>query len=244
VAASPTGVSKSHALAPAESLPGTFIALEGVDGSGKTTVGERLASAARAAGLDVVFTREPGGTPIGEQIRALLLGAGASDMAPETEVLLFAAARAQHVAQVIRPALARGALVITDRYIDSSLAYQWGGRGIPREMIAAAQNVAGATLHPKLTLLFDLPVDVALGRRFAAEGEANRLDQEAVEFHERVRAAYRRLAAEEPARWRVIDATGSPDEAWRQVVAALHDAELLPVEICVGSLEAKPGRPA
>lgn len=204
-----------------KALPGLFIALEGTEGSGKTTLAERLALAFRARGRDVFVTREPGGTPIGEQIRAVLFSSASDDMTPETEALLFAAARAQHVATVIRPALDRGAVVVTDRFTDSSLAYQWGGRGLPFEMVVAAQRLATGGLEPDLKLLLDLPVATGLRRRLANEAETNRLDNETIQFHERVRAAYHSLVRADPDHWRIIDASRSEDMVWSDAWSAV-----------------------
>ncbi len=163
------------------------------------------------------MTREPGGTAVGEQIRALLLGPESSDMTVETEALLFAASRAQLVSQIIRPALMRGEVVIVDRFTDSSLAYQWGGRGLAFDAVMAAQTLATRGVQPDLKLLLDLPVPLGLQRRFAGEGETNRLDREAIAFHERVREAYHTLATSDPERWRVIDASRPESEVWSEV---------------------------
>jgi dTMP kinase len=208
----------------ADELPGLFIALEGIDGSGKSTIAARLATAYRLVGREVVLTREPGGTFVGEQIRDLVLGPESHDMMPETEVLLFAADRAQHVAEIIKPGLNRGAVVISDRFVDSSLAYQWGGRRLSKELVFAAQRLATGGLEPHLKLLFDLPVEVALARRLAEFGTANRLDKEEVQFHERVRAAYLFLSEHDPGRWRRIDATRSEDAVWAEVVGVISDS--------------------
>jgi dTMP kinase len=207
----------------AEELPGFFIALEGIDGSGKTTIAARLATTFRSAGREVILTREPGGTPIGEQIRDLVLGPDSHDVMPETEVLLFAADRAQHVAEVIRPGLKRGAVVISDRFVDSSLAYQWGGRGLSKELVFAAQRLATGGLEPHVKLLFDLPVEDALARRLAEDGTTNRLDMEELLFHERVRAAYLSLAEHGPEHWRRIDASRPVDSVWAEVVGVIED---------------------
>jgi dTMP kinase len=212
----------------ADKLPGLFIALEGLDGSGKTTIAARMATAFRSAGREVILTREPGGTTVGNQIRNLVLGPDSHDIMPETEVLLFAADRAQHVAEVIRPGLNRGAVVISDRFVDSSLAYQWGGRGLSKELVFAAQRLATGGLEPHLKLFLDLPIEVALARRLAEDGTVNRLDKEKVLFHERVRAAYLSLSEHDRDRWRKIDATRSVDAVWADVVSVieeLHDQD-------------------
>jgi dTMP kinase len=209
-------------MGPVELLRGFFISLEGLDGSGKTSIGERLANTLQALGRETLLTREPGGTAIGEQIRAVLLGSDSHVMRAETEALLFAASRAQHVAEVIQPALARGAVVISDRYTDSSLAYQWGGRGLALDAVVGAQALATGGMQPDLTLLLDLPVPIAMQRKKEDAGEANRLDREAVQFHTRVRDAYHSLAAADPARWRVIDADRPRDEVWSDVWATVE----------------------
>lgn len=200
-----------------------FLVLEGLDGSGKTTVAPRIAGLFRAVGRDVVETREPGGTAIGERVRDVLLRFAAEEMLPETEALLFAAARAQHVGEVILPALARGAVVISDRFTDSSLAYQSGGRGLPLVTVRGIQHLATQALEPDLKLLFDLPAEQAMARRRGSGDEANRLDQEQLEFYRRVEAAYRALVAEDPERWRIVDASRSVEEVWsavKEIVAA------------------------
>ncbi len=188
--------------------------MEGTEGSGKTTIAERLAESLRTLGHDTLVTREPGGTPIGELIRAVLFSPASSAMHAETEMLLFAAARAQHVAELIRPALERGAVVITDRFTDSSLAYQSGGRGLSFELVDSAQQLATSGLQPDLTLLLDLPVTTGLQRRFQDENPANRLDQETWQFHERVRMSYLALAAADPKRWRIVNAARDPHAVW------------------------------
>lgn len=206
---------------------GVLIALEGIDGSGKTTIGQRLVEAIRRTCMDAVLTREPGGTVVGERIREILLDSRQGAVAPETEALLFAAARAQHLTEVIKPALEQGKVVIVDRYVDSSLAYQWGGRGLKRHHIGVIQELATGGLAPDFRLLFDLPVEQALRRRLADGAATNRLDLETRQFFERVRAAYRTLMNEDPGTWRVIDAEQGPEEVWQQVVAALNDSDLL-----------------
>lgn len=205
-------------------MSGYFIALEGLDGSGKTTMGARLASALRRLGCEVVSAREPGGTEIGEGIRGVLFGATGGDMLPETEALLFAAARAQLVGEVIRPGLARGAIVLTDRFADSSRAYQGGGRGLPRDLVQAMQELATGGLEPDLKLLLDVRPETALARRRGDVQRENRLDREALDFYGKVRDEYLALAAAEPERWRIIDAARPRAQVWastwQEVVAS------------------------
>jgi dTMP kinase len=145
-------------------------------------------------------------------------------MLPETEALLFAAARAQHVGEVIRPALQRGAVVIADRFVDSSLAYQGGGRGLPLEAVRMIQELGTDGLEPDLKLLLDLEPEVALNRRRGDHAEANRLDREELDFYRRVREAFLALAAADPARWRIVDAARSPESVWKDVWAAVVDS--------------------
>jgi dTMP kinase len=187
-------------------LAGAFIAIEGVDGSGKSTIAKRLVHALQEEGKRVILTREPGGTTIGEQIRLVLLGPASSSVLPATEMLLFAAARAQLVGEVIGPALRDGLVVVSDRFSDSSLAYQWGARGLDKEAVSLAQILATGGLEPDLKILLDLPIEAALKRRMAEAHEVNRLDREMVQFHSRVRDAYHVLVEADKARWRVIDA--------------------------------------
>jgi dTMP kinase len=223
VAASHTEELRSPATASADSLTGALIALEGIDGSGKSTIGERLVAKMRESGANVILSREPGGTAIGEQIREILLEQGSSPMLPTTEMLLFAAARAQHVGELIRPALDQGFIVVTDRFVDSSLAYQWGARGLERRTVDLALELATDGLKPDLKILLDLPVETALRRRMANLNEINRLDRESIVFHTRVRDAYHSLVAAEPARWSVVDADRATDDVsadvWRAVVS-------------------------
>lgn len=187
-------------------MTGAFIVLEGPEGAGKSTVARFLVARLREQGREVVATREPGGTEIGERIRGLILAADAHAMLPATEALLYAAARAQHVGEVIRPALARGAVVVCDRFVDSSLAYQGGGRGLPLDEVRAIQWLALDGLEPDLRVLLDLPVAEGLARRFGSDDAPNRLDLADVPFHERVRAAYHDFVRENPGAWVVIDA--------------------------------------
>lgn len=187
-----------------------FITLEGPEGAGKTTQLRALADYLRGCGYDVVTTREPGGTPIGDQIRHVLHDTANVAMSPTAEVLLYAASRAQLVAEVIQPALAAGRVVLCDRYADSTMAYQGYGRGLDRDALAALTAVATGGLRPDLTLLLDLDVARGLARRRDEGEEMNRLDLETIEFHRRVRAGYLALAAAEPARWQLIDADRPP----------------------------------
>lgn len=182
---------------------GRFITLEGVDGAGKSTQHGWLVEYLRAQGREVVATREPGGTPLGEKLRGLLL-ADAMDL--ETEALLMFAARREHIAQVIEPALARGAWVVCDRFTDASLAYQGGGRGLSFDKLASLATWVLGDLKPDLTLLFDAPVEVAMQRLRANTPNPDRFEQEQQDFFERVRRAYLEIAAAEPGRVRVIDA--------------------------------------
>lgn len=187
-----------------------FITLEGPEGAGKTTQLRALADFLRGCGHDVVTTREPGGTPIGDQIRHVLHDTANAAMSPTAELLLYAASRAQLVAEVIQPALAAGRVVLCDRYADSTMAYQGYGRGLDRDALAALTAIATGGLRPDLTLLLDLDVARGLARRRDEGEEMNRLDLETIEFHRRVRAGYLTLAAAEPARWQLIDADRPP----------------------------------
>ena len=176
-----------------------------------------LPTALRARGLEVVVTREPGGTPIGEAIREVLLGAGSDGMAARTEALLFAAARAEHAASLIRPAVARGAVVISDRYLDSSVAYQGAARGLGEDRIAELSLWATEDLVPDLTVLLDVAPGVGLGRA----GDANRMEAEPEAFHAEVRAAFLRRAAAAPERYLVLQADRPKDEVAAAVLAAV-----------------------
>lgn len=186
-------------------MSGLFITLEGPEGAGKSTNREYLAELLMQAGIEVVLTREPGGTPLAERIRELLLAPDSEVMAVDTELLLMFAARAQHLAGVIRPALARGAVVLCDRFTDATYAYQGGGRGLAYERIAILEQFVQGDLRPDLTLVFDLPVEVGLARA-AARGKLDRFEQEQQSFFEAVRQTYLARAAQAPERYLVLDA--------------------------------------
>lgn len=198
-----------------------FIVFEGTEGSGKSTQAALLADALRRDGAAVVSTREPGGTAIGEQIRAILLDPGNCAILAETEALLYAAARAQHVREVVRPSLEAGSVVVSDRFLDSSLAYQGAGRGLSRERLLAIQELATGGLRPDLRVLLDLPVGLGLERRMAT-AEVNRLDAEDRLFHERVRRAFLEMAAADPGGWAVIDGSGDKGDVARSVAAEVR----------------------
>lgn len=188
---------------------GLFITFEGPEGSGKSSQARALADSLRQRGLPVTLTREPGGTPIGYQIREIILTPRNTAMAPRTEVLLLSAARAQHVAERIQPALADGQIVISDRFADSTLAYQGYGLGLDLAALRALTAFATGGVMPDLTIYLDCPPTVGLARKAQAAqagGEWNRLDQKPVEYHERVRRGYLALAAAESDRWQVVDA--------------------------------------
>jgi dTMP kinase len=201
-------------------MNGHFVTFEGGEGSGKSTQLARLAARLAARGLDPLVTREPGGTPVAEGIRALLLDP-ALEPGALAEALLMEAARADLVATVIRPALAAGRVVLCDRYADSTLAYQGAGRGLDLAMLAAWNRNATGGLVPDLTLLFDLDPAVGLSRREIAAGVPNRLDRESLAFHTRVRAQYLALARAEPGRFAVIAAAQAPEVIEAQAWAAL-----------------------
>ena len=186
-------------------MSGLFITLEGPEGAGKSTNREYLAECLRAQGVEVLLTREPGGTPLAERIRELLLAPTDEIMCADTELLLMFAARAQHLDAVIRPALLRGVVVLCDRFTDATYAYQGGGRGLSFERIGILENFVQGSLRPDLTLVFDLPVEVGLSRA-AARGRLDRFEQEGRAFFEAVRKTYLQRAAAEPSRYRVIDA--------------------------------------
>ncbi|NRH43381.1 dTMP kinase [Pseudomonas sp. MS15a(2019)] len=206
---------------------GLFITLEGPEGAGKSTNRDYLAELLGASGREVVLTREPGGTPLAERIREILLAPAAEPMAVDTELLLMFAARAQHLAQVIRPALARGALVLCDRFVDATYAYQGGGRGVPVERIATLEAFVLGDLQPDLTLVFDLPVEIGLARA-ARRGVLDRFEQEQRAFFEAVRQTYLDRAQAVPARYRLIDASRSLAEVQAELRALVATLESTP----------------
>lgn len=196
-------------------MSGYFITLEGPDGCGKTSQIPLLADYLRAQGRDVLTTREPGGTEIGDQVRRVIMDLKNKGMDPRTEILLFQASRVQIVEQVIRPALREGKVVICDRYADSTLAYQGYGHQTDLAFLRNLLSFATGGLQPDLTLLLDLDVQEGLNRRQKGGGEWNRLDDYELEFHHRVRLGYHELARQEPARWVTLDAN-RPMEAIQQ----------------------------
>ena len=199
---------------------GRFISLEGGEGAGKSTLLAGLHAHIAGQGVELVQTREPGGTAVGEAVRAIVLDPAARGMAAETELLLMFASRAQLVREIIQPALAAGQWVLCDRYVDASYAYQGGGRGQPAERIAELERWVCAGLEPDLTLLLDLPV--ATGRaRAAGRGAADRIEVEEDGFFERARAVYRARAVAAPQRFRVIDASRSPSDVLQLALDAI-----------------------
>jgi dTMP kinase len=201
-------------------MPGFFVAFEGGEGVGKSTQVRRLAQALAVRGHDVVTTREPGGTPAGVTIRAIVLDPATGHLSPRAEALLYAADRAHHVATVVRPALDRGATVLTDRYVDSSLAYQGAGRELDVDEVAQLSAWATEGLTPALTMLLDLDPEIGLAR----VGDPDRLEAEPLEFHRRVRALFLRLAAAEPQRYVVLDAGRTQDEVFADILLAVDGA--------------------
>lgn len=203
-----------------------FITFEGIEGCGKSTQARRLAE---RLGGRALLTREPGGTAIGLAVRKVLLDPESRGMAPMTELLLYFADRAQHVAEVVRPALAQGLVVLCDRHVESSLAYQGYGRGLPLEAIRALAQLATGGLRPDTIVLFDVPVELGLARA-RKRGAQDRLEAELLEFHERVRAGYETLAAQEPERWLRVDGSGPADAVFESLWRALAGRGLVPGE--------------
>ncbi|MFN2292076.1 MAG: dTMP kinase [Anaerolineae bacterium] len=207
---------------------GLFITFEGPEGSGKTTQMHLLAQHLQARGYAPLITREPGGTSIGDRVRAILLDPVHEEMAPSTEFLLFSAARAQHVRQVIAPHLAQDGIVLCDRFADSSLAYQ--GYGYELDLAAVLNITAFATdgLVPDLSFYLDLPVEVGLRRKVGGDGDDwNRMEQKGIDYHQRVRAGYLAMTAQDPTRWVVVDATATLSEIQAAIQRAFEERGLL-----------------
>lgn len=202
-------------------MSGYFITLEGIEGVGKTTNLNYVREHLESRGLEVVVTREPGGTPLGEEIRELLLTPRNEPVSDMTELLMMFAARAQHLFAVIEPALARGAWVLCDRFTDATFAYQGGGRQLASEPIVLLEQLVQKTRRPNLTLLLDLPVEQGLARAHA-RGKPDRFEAERVEFFQRVRDAYLERAVQEPSRIAIIDAAPPLEQVQRQIEGALQ----------------------
>jgi dTMP kinase len=203
-------------------MPGMFITVEGIEGVGKTTNMEYLQQTIAAAGRELVVTREPGGTPLGEALRGLLLDPQYKGMNPDCELQLMFAARAEHLDKVIRPAIEAGQWVLCDRFTDATYAYQGGGRGLDAGRIAALEELVQGDFRPDLTLLLDVPVEVGLARA-GNRSAPDRFEQEQVDFFERVRQAYLDMATSHDGRYRVIDASRSLDRVQEQLAEVLRE---------------------
>jgi len=202
-------------------MRGRFVTMEGGEGAGKSTMMDRVAGWLESGGRRVVRTREPGGTELAEKVREILLDKNHTELSSQAELLLVFAARAQHLAELIRPALQRGDTVLCDRFTDATWAYQGGGRGVPDENIAALEQLVHGDLQPDLTLLLDVPVEQGL-QRALLRSESDRFEEESVSFFERVRQAYLRRAAAAPERFAIIDASGSVEAVWARVESVLE----------------------
>lgn len=212
-----------------DDMKGVFITFEGIEGCGKTTQIKFLEAYLKQKGCDAQITREPGGTPIGDRIRAILLDSAAGEMTPITELLLYAASRNQHIAEVIKPALDSGKVVLCDRYADATTAYQGAARRIDPQIISELHAIATGGLMPCLTILLDLPAEAGLSRACsrnekvgAAESEG-RFEKEEIEFHKRVRDGYLKIAKAEPERVKVVDATQSVETVHREIVSKTEE---------------------
>ena len=199
-----------------------FITIEGPDGGGKTTQMNLLVPALEKLGFDVVRTREPGGTPIGDQIRSVIMDMNNKSMHPRAEILLFCASRAQLVEELIRPSLAAGKIVLCDRYADSTMAYQGYGHGLDRGLLKTLLDFATGGLKPDLTILLDISAEAGLRRRITNHDEWNRMDDYALQFHERVRNGYLKMAAEEPERFVIINADRPKEEIHEEIISILR----------------------
>ena len=206
-------------------MKGVFITLEGIEGVGKSTQSAFIESELRKNGHDVLLTREPGGTAVGEAIREILLNGKHLHIEAGTELLLIFTARMQHITEVIQPALSSGKIVLCDRFTDATYAYQGGGRGIPREEIAVLEQFVQKTLRPDYTILFDVPVEVGLSRA-NRRSEADRFESETLTFFEKVRQSYLRIAEEEPQRVHVINANQPIDAVQQDIVGLLKELGL------------------
>ncbi|MDO8886423.1 dTMP kinase [Candidatus Oleimmundimicrobium sp.] len=200
---------------------GTFITLEGIEGCGKTTQMNLLADYLRSKKIDVLITREPGGTKIGDEIRKILLNPEAKGMDYRAEVLLYIASRAQHVSEVIAPALEEGKFVLCDRYVDSTLAYQGFGRGLPLNKLIDINRWATQDINPHLTIFLYYPTEDGLKR--ATIKESDRMEQESIEFHRRVQDGFLKLAQLYSERYRIVDATGKKEEVHERIVKVLDE---------------------
>jgi len=203
-------------------MTGKFITVEGIEGAGKTTCMQVVTEVIEHQGINAIHTREPGGTVLGEDLRSLLLGHKHTDMSDDAELLMMFAARAEHIAQKIQPALDDGKWVLCDRFTDATYAYQGYGRGIPLEKIAGLENWVQGELRPDLTLLMDLPVEVGM-ERAGKRSAPDRFESEAWDFFERIRQGYLSIAAEQPSRVKVIDASQDLPDVQAQVRVAIED---------------------
>jgi len=197
-------------------MKGRFISLEGIEGTGKSTQAKLLSDYLKEKGFDVVLTEEPGGTQIGLRIRELLLSVEHKEMTAVTELLLYNASRSQHIREIILPAISRGAIVITDRFTDSTIAYQGFGRGIDPGLIGSIDLIATGRLRPDITILLDLDAEVGL-KRNKGINKTDRLELEDLEFHQRVRNGYHNLAEKEPERIKLIDASAGIQEIHNRI---------------------------
>lgn len=210
-------------------MKGKFITFEGIEGCGKTTQIEKFAEYLRTQGNKVLLTREPGGTDIGDQIREILLNPKNTAMSPTTELMLYAAARAQHVEQVVKPAISSGQIVLSDRYADATTAYQGAARNLSMDILKNLHRIATGDLDPDLTFLLDLPAEAGLKRaieRNHLKGKEDRFENEKIDFHEKVREGYLAIARSQPNRVIVVDASGSVQETFDQIIRGYESKAL------------------